>query len=99
MKRSTACKSHDYRSIKLAQRGSKEGTCRVVSSTELDLLLPPIKRALLLLFGYRSLQEAVASISLVAVALDFQVFLTQTIRLKQSNSNEPERSRCCRGGK
>ena len=38
-------------------------------------------------------------ISLVAVALDFQVFLAQTIRLKQSNSKEPERSRCCRGGK
>ena len=60
LKLSTAGKSHDYRSIKIAKRGSKEGTCRVVSSTELDLLLPPIKRALLLLFGYRSLQEAVA---------------------------------------
>ena len=43
MKLSTACKSHDYRSIKIAKRWSKEGTCRVVSSTELDLVLPPIK--------------------------------------------------------
>ena len=76
MKLSTACKSHDYRSIKIAKRGSKEGTCRVERNESSPL-----------------------GISLVAVALDFQVFLAQTIRLKKSNSKEPERSRCCRGGK
>ena len=33
-------------------------------------------------------------ISFIAVALDFQVFLAQTIRLKTSNSKESERA-CC----
>ena len=32
----------------------------------------------------------------VAVALDFQVFLAQTIRLEKSNFKEPEISHCCR---
>ena len=45
----------------IANHGSKGGTCRVISSTEFDLLLPPLKkRALLLLLGYCLLKEAVA---------------------------------------
>ena len=64
-----------------ANNGSKEKlTCRVISSTELDLLLPPIKRAPLLLFGYRSLAEAVArSKYLVAAMNDFN-YSTKQIR-------------------
>ena len=50
----------------------------------------------LLLFLVRN-ESSPLGIPFVAVALDFQVFLAQTIRLKQSNSKEPERSRCCRG--
>ena len=50
----------------------------------------------LLLFLVRNASPPLG-ISFVAVALDLQVFLSQTIRLKQSNSKEPERSRCCRG--
>ena len=46
----------DKNSKTWVQRGNLQSS----SSTELDLLLPPIKRALLLLFGYHSLQEAVA---------------------------------------
>ena len=52
----------------------------------------------LLLFLVRN-ESLPLGISFVAVALDFQVFLAQTIRLKKSNSKEPERSRCCRGTK
>ena len=37
--------------------------------------------------------------SFIAVALDLQVFLAQTIRLRKSNPKEPERSRCCSGTK
>ena len=50
---------NEHRSIKIANGGSKEGTCTVISSTEVDLLLPTIKWTLLLLFGYRSLEDAV----------------------------------------
>ena len=37
----------ENRSIKVANGGSKEGNYGVISSTEFDLLLPPIKRTLL----------------------------------------------------
>ena len=49
----------------------------------------------LLLFLVRN-KSSPLGISLVAVALDFQVLLAQTIRLKKSNSKEPESSRCYR---
>ena len=52
----------------------------------------------LLLFLVRN-ESSPLGISFVAVALDFQFFLAQTIRLKKSNSKEPKRSRCCRGTK
>ena len=42
-------------------------------------------------------ESASLGIYFVAVALDLQVFVAQTIRLKMSNSKEPERSCCCRG--
>ena len=44
MRLSIAWKSNEHGSIKIANGGSKEGTCRVISSTDFDLLvqfLPP----------------------------------------------------------
>ena len=52
----------------------------------------------LLLFFVRN-ESSPLGISFVAVALDFQVFLAQTIQLKKSNSKEAERSHQCCGRK